>query len=192
MKKLLSALFVLALCSTAAVATVPFPNNCNVNPCDALNGVVSCPDSPAPIPASIVTLTIRNQANNPIQNAAVNLTLLTNTSPICVCNTMVFNTTTNNSGQATMTMRYGGCIMNTDNAAVFRANGVVVRAYRNTKSPDWDGASGNCAVNLSDTVRFAPTTDLCFDFDNDLDVDLADTVIFVSGLSPSHSCTPAP
>jgi hypothetical protein len=188
MKKLLSALFALALCSTAAFATVPWAANCVISPCDALNGVVSCPDTPAPIPASIVTLTIRNQANNPIVGAAVNLTL--GAGPLCICNTMVFNTTTIGGGIATMTMRFGGCIMGVADAAVFRANGVLIRSYMNTKSPDWDGAAGSCQVNLPDLVRFVPRTDLCFDFDNNGAVDLGDIVIFTSGFTPAHACTP--
>ena len=186
MKKLLSALFALALCSSMALATVPYPPNCVVAPCDAFQGAVLCPDTPSPIPASVVTLTIRNQANNPIANAAVNVTF--GTGPLCVCPTMVFNTTTNGSGIATLTLRGGGCIQNTDLACVFRANGVVVRDFLNLKSPDWDGAAGNCIVNLADLVRFAPGTDLCFDFNNNGLVQLDDVVIFVSGYTPAHHC----
>jgi hypothetical protein len=186
MKKLLSALFALALCSSMALATVPYPPNCVVAPCDGLLGVVWCPDNPTPISNSVVTLTIRNQANNPIANAAVNVTI--GAGPTCTCASMVFNTTTNAQGVATLTLRGGGCIRNTDLACVFRANGVVVRDFQNLKSPDWDGASGNCTVNLADLVRYALGTDLCFDFNNTGAVDLGDLVIFVSGYTPSHHC----
>jgi hypothetical protein len=186
MKKLLSALFALALCSSMALATVPYPPNCVVTPCDALGGAIMCPDNPSPIPTSVVTLTIRNQANNPIANAAVNVTF--GTGPLCVCPSMVFNTTTNSSGGATMTLRGGGCINGVTDACVFRANGVVVRTYPNLKSPDWDGAAGNCSVNLSDFVRFAGGTDLCFDFNNVGGIDLSDIVTFISGFTPSHHC----
>lgn len=187
MKKLLSALFALALCTTAAFATVPFPANCTVTPCDALNGLIGCPDSPTVIPQSVVTLTIRNQANNPIPAAAVNLDLA---DPLCICTTMVFNTTTNGVGVATMTMRFGGCLRGVADAAVFRANGVIVRTYVNVKTPDWDGAAGTCAVNLADLIRFVPRTDLCFDFDNSGAVDLGDIIVFTAGYTPAHSCTP--
>jgi len=187
MKKLLSALFALALFSSMALATVPYPPYCVVQPCDALNGVVLGPDNPAPIPASIVNMTIRNQSNNVIPSASVNITIAS--GPFCFCNTMNYNTTTNNSGFAQLTLRGGGCLRNTDNAAVIRANGSIVRNYRNAKSVDWDGAAGNCRVDLSDYIRFS-TRDLCFDFDNDGDVDLSDQILFTSGFSPAHLCSP--
>lgn len=187
MKKLLSALFVLALCSTMAFATVPYPPYCVVSPCDALNGVVLCPDNPAPIPASIVNMTIRNQSNNVIPTASVNITF--GAGPFCFCNTMQYNTTTNANGYAQLVLRGGGCLNNVDQAAVIRANGTVVRNYRNAKSPDWDGANGSCVVNLSDYVRYN-THDLCHDYNNDGLVNLSDLVLFTSGFSPGHSCTP--
>ena len=186
MKKLLSALFALALCSSIALATVPSPPNCSVSPCDALGGAVMCPDVPGAIANSVVTLTIRNQANNPIANAAVNVTF--GTGPLCICGTMVYNATTNASGVAVITLRGGGCIRNTANACVFVANGTIVRAYSNLKSPDWDGAAGNCTVNLGDLVVYARGTDLCFDFNNTGAIDIADFQIFASGYSPSRHC----
>jgi len=187
MKKLLSALFALALCSSMALATVPYPPYCTVSPCDALNGVVMGPDNPTVIPASIVNMTIRNSSNNVIPSASVNFTL--GAGPFCVCNTMQFNTTTNNQGYAQLILRAGGCLRNVDQAAVIRANGSIVRNYRNAKSPDWDGAAGNCLVNLADLVRFV-ARDLCDDYDNNGNVDLGDAVIYTSGFSPAHSCTP--
>jgi hypothetical protein len=190
MKKLLSALFALALCSSMALATVPYPQNCVVSPCDALNGVVICPDAPSVIPASIVTLTIRNQANNPIPNAAVNVTF--GAGPLCICTTMVYNATTIANGTCTLTMRGGGCIDGGADAAVFRANGVIVRTFINVKSPDWDGAAGSCQVNLPDLIRFVPRTDNCFNFDNAGGNDIGDTILFTSGYSPAHFCTPTP
>jgi len=184
MKKLLSSLLALALFASVAAATVPDPPKCTVSPCDALNGVVLAPDLPAPIPASIVTLTIRNSSNNPIPNAAVNVSF---GSGLCFCQSMVYNTTTNAQGVATMTLRGGGCLNGVSGAAVFRANGVIVRSYNNAKSPDW--APGcDLVVNLGDLIRFAPRTDLCFDFDNGGAVDLGDLIIFTSGYTPAHSC----
>lgn len=187
MKKLVSALFALALFSSMALATVPYPPYCVVTPCDALNGVVMCPDTPAPIPASIVNMTIRNQSNNVIPNASVNITIAS--GPFCFCNTMVYNTTTNNQGYAQLTLRAGGCLQNVDQAAVIRSNGAIVRNYRNAKSPDWDGAAGNCRVDLADYLRFV-ARDLCHDYDNTGVVDVSDFVLFASGFSPGHICTP--
>lgn len=184
MKKLLSALIALALCSSVAMATVPDPPKCTVAPCDALGGVVLCPDTPAPILSSIVNLVIRNSSNNPINNAAVNIAFGTG---LCFCQSMVYNTNTNSSGQATLTLRGGGCLRGVADAVVIRANGVIVRTYLNAKSPDW--APGcDLRVNLSDVIRFTPRTDLCFDFDNNGNVDLGDLIIFTSGYTPAHSC----
>jgi len=188
MKKLLSALFVLALCSSMAAANVPYSSNCVVSPCDALNGAVVCPDQPTVLTQTVVNMTIRNQANNPIPGAAVNLTFLNSTN-LCICNTMIFNGTTDNSGKLTMTLRAGGCLNGVDQALVIRANATLVRNFKNVKSPDWDGVAGNCVVNLSDIVRFAPQSDLCFDFDNSGVVDLGDVVIFAAGYNPAHFCT---
>ena len=69
MKKLLSALFVLALCSSVAMATVPDPSNCEVTP-DLNNGVLICPDNPVLLNGTTYTITVRNADNNPIPNAA--------------------------------------------------------------------------------------------------------------------------
>ena len=184
MNKLLSSLVALALCSSVALAKVPYPPLCVVTPCDILGGAVLCPDSPSPIQASVVTLSIYNQAGNPLMNEPVVVTF--GSGPLCISPNMVFNATTNSRGMAVMTLRGGGCIQNTDGACVFRCNGVVIRNYANLKSPDWDGTAGDCGVNLPDFVRFASGTDLCFDFNNHGGVDLSDVVTFISGFKPAH------
>jgi len=171
-----------------ALATVPYPPNCSVAPWDGFNGVILCPDTPSVISYTQGTLVIRNQANNPIQNASVIITFLSS-SVWCFCGTMTYTTTTDNTGTAYLTLRGGGCIQNTDQAAVIKANGVVIRDYYNAKSPDWDGVAGNCHVAGPDAVRFAGVPkDLCFDFNNTGLVEVADYVVFVSGLTPSHNC----
>jgi hypothetical protein len=71
---------------------------------------------------------------------------------------MSFNATTDEDGQAVMTLRGGGCIDDVDQAAVIYVNELVVRNYRNVKSPDWDGASADCRVGLPDLVRFERRT----------------------------------
>lgn len=184
MKKLVFSLIALALCSSVALATVPDPPKCTVSPSDALGGVVLCPDQPSAIPSSIINMTIRNSSNNPIANAAVNISFA---SGLCFCQTMVYNTTTNGSGQATLTLRGGGCLRGVTDAAVIRANGVVIRSYSNAKSPDWAPGCDR-RVDLGDLIRFTPRTDLCFDFDNNGAVDLGDVIIFTSGYTPAHSC----
>lgn len=185
MKKLLSALVVLALASTAAVANVPCPEFCTVSPADALNGLVLAPNSPSPIPASVYTVTVRNCDQNPIAGAAV---VFEFGAGIDICTTAVHSGTTNGSGQAIVTLAGGGCLDGVANAGVVKANGLPIRTYVNVKSPDYDGAGADGVVNIVDLVNFT-ADDACHDYDNDNDVDISDLVIFASGYLPLHSCT---
>lgn len=187
MKKLLSALFVLALCSSVAMATVPDPTKCIVQPADDLHGLVLAPDSPAPIPASIYTVTVRNTDNNPIPNAAVEFLLGTGNR---ICTTAVHTGSTNGSGIVTITLRGGGCSTGSAVGQV-KANGIPIRQYSAVKSPDWDGAAANGAVDLSDFVSYG-TSPACHDYNNDTFVDLSDLVLFASAYAPRHSCTLQP
>lgn len=187
MKKLLSALFVLALCSSVAMATVPDPTKCSVSPADVLLGVVLSPDSPAPIPASVYTVTVRNADNNPINGAAVEFLFATG---IRVCTTAVHTGSTNSQGIVTITLRGGGCVTGSGACRV-KANGVEIRNFVNAKSPDYDGAAANGVVNLSDLVNYG-TGNLCHDYDNNGAVNLSDLVLFASAYAPQHTCTLQP
>jgi len=197
MKKLLSALVVLALCSSAAMATVPAPANCSVVPADGLAGVVLCPDSPAPIAASIYTVNVRNSANNPIPNAAVTFDFPNPPSAgIKFCTTAANSGTTDALGNVVITLRGGGCATGSNPyACVVKANGVPIRNYGAVKSPDYDGAAASGAVNGSDLINFKanfpPGVPGCHDYDNNNVMNVGDTIIFASGyLFPSaHSCT---
>ncbi len=184
MKKLLSALFVLALCSSVAMATVPDPTKCSVVPADGLNGMIICPDSPTPITATIYTVTVRNTDNNPIPNIPVVIAFGTG---IHECTTDVPTGTTNGSGQCVITIRGGGCNQNSG-ACVVTASGDVIRTYNNCKSPDWDGSAADGQVNLSDLADFR-TLDECHDYDNNGVINVGDLSIFAGAYSPKHSCT---
>ena len=71
MKPLLPALAILALAvSTSFSQSVV---NSSVIPFDALGGVIVCPDMPNPIPATKVTVVVRDAGNNPMPNVPVNL-----------------------------------------------------------------------------------------------------------------------
>jgi hypothetical protein len=189
MKKLLSALFVLALCSSVAFATVPDPSKCTVVPADALNGVVLCPDSPSAIAATNYTITVKNTSGNPISGASVVIEFPAPTN-IRFCTTAVNTGTTNASGVCVITLRGGGCQRTSGStyAAVVKANGVVLRSYYNAKSPDYDGVGPNGLVNLSDLLAFRGAVG-CHDYDNSGTMTLSDTLIFAPGYSPAHSCT---
>jgi len=190
MKKLLSALFVLALCSSVALATVPDPSKCTVVPADALNGVVTCPDNPGPIAATVYTITVKNSANNPIPNAAVAIEFPVPTN-IRNCTSAQNTGTTNTSGICIITLRGGGCQVTSGAvyACLVKANGVVIRSYYNAKSPDYDGVGPNGTVNLQDLLAFRNPTPGCHDYNNDTFMNLQDTLIFAPAYSPLHSCT---
>jgi hypothetical protein len=185
MKKLLSALFVLALCSSVAFATVPDPAQCDVVPGDALNGLVIAPDSPSPIPATVYTVTVRNSSGDPIPSADVSIEF---GAGISICNTAVHNVPADGNGVAIVTLRGGGCLNGIANAGVVKANGVPIRNYNNVKSPDFDGAAGDGIVNVVDLV-FYKSGDLCHDYDNSGFVNVVDLVIFAGAYLPQHSCT---
>jgi hypothetical protein len=192
MKKLLSALFVLALCSSVAFATVPDPSKCTVVPADALHGVVLCPDSPSPTAATNYTITVRNTSNVVISGASVSIEFPTPTN-IKFCTTAVNTGTTSSLGVAVVTLRGGGCqrTSGTTYAVVVKANGVVIRTYYNAKSPDYDGLGPSGAVDLSDLLSFRGAVG-CHDYDNTGDMTLSDTLIFAPGYQPKHTCTLAP
>jgi len=190
MKKVLSAAFALALCSTIAMADVPDPAQCSVSPSDALGGVICCPNIPSALTESINTITVKNQPGNPIANASV-IVLLTASNPSCPA--AVLTGTTNASGVVTITIAASGCAQNTPSACVVKANGVTIRSFVNCKSPDFDGAGGNGTVNLSDLIAFANefngiTIPGCHDYTNDGATNLSDLIPFGAAFSTAKHC----
>jgi hypothetical protein len=193
MKKLLSALFVLALCSSVAMATVPDPSNCEVTP-DLNNGVLICPDNPVLLNGTTYTITVRNASNNPIPNAAVVFEL---GAEIAVCTTFVDNATTDANGVATIILRGAGCIHNQANAAVVKANGIVIKTFNYVKSPANGGTTTNAPLESVDTsalVAFADTfndvvpSGTCHDYDNSGNCDTGDLPFFGDAFSNANSC----
>jgi hypothetical protein len=194
MKKLLSALVVLALCSGAALATVPDATNCTVTPCDQLGptgigGVVVCPGTPSGITAAVVTVVAKNAAGNVIPNASVVISM--GSAQIVGCTTLPWVGTCDLNGVWTKTFSGGGCFSGAG-ACVVTINGVPIRTYVNVKSPDWDGGAGNLIVQANDLSTFATglATNAagCSDMNNSGGTNIADFVIFVSGYTPSHNC----
>ena len=97
MKPLLPALAILALAvSTSFSQSVV---NSSVIPCDALGGVIVCPDMPNPIPATKVTVVVRDAGNNPMPNVPVNLGF--GSGAINVCPGAILSGVTNANGEAT-------------------------------------------------------------------------------------------
>lgn len=195
MKKLLAALFVLALCSSIAMGTVPDPDKCTVVP-NLNDGVLICPGNPAPINGTTYTVTVRNSNNDPIPDASVEFQFNAN---IVICDDAVHTVTANSSGVAIVTLKGGGCVQNTGGACVVKANGVLIESFANCKSPD-NGtnhtSSGNGNVGIEDLVAFGDefngTQDDCHDYDNTMSTDVSDLPFFGDAFSAANSCTLLP
>lgn len=194
MKKLLMALGALALCSTFASADIPDPSQCIVVPADNLGpapgGMIVAPLNPSVLAATVNTITVKNSLGDVIVGANV-VVLLGAANPACTA--AVLTGTTNGSGVTTITLGAGGCSHQVPGSGVIKANGVTIRSYSNVKGPDFDGAGGNKAVNLSDLVDFADqfngvSPPQCHDYDNDGDTDVGDLTIFGAAFSGANNC----
>lgn len=192
MKKLLSSLFVLALCSSVAMATVPDPGNCDVTP-DLTGGVFIAPNDPAPISAQTLTITVHNASNNPIPNAAVEVIF---DAAVCICANAVHTGTTDANGQVDITVTGGGCVQNTAGAARVLANGIEIWNFTNVKSTDNDThttTSCNGGIDVGDLVIFASEWNGiepadCHDYDNNASVDVGDLTWFGYSFSTGLNC----
>jgi hypothetical protein len=194
MKKIL-ALLALALVSSTAMADVPDPAQCTVQPADALGGLFVCPrvstgGDPNPLAETINTVTVKNSGGVAIANASVQI-LLTALNPACAG--AVLTGTTNASGICTITVSASGCADGVPSAGVVKANGVTIRSFVNAKSADYDGGAGNGFVNLSDLIDFAKQFNgvnppVCHDYTNDNLCNLSDLVVFGKAFSTGKKC----
>lgn len=198
MKKLLSALFVLALCSSVAMASVPDPVNSSVAPIFN-NGLVLCPDGnfPTPHPSGVITVTVKNSANNPIAGAVIEVDFH---SDIAICDSFFaqFPVLTNASGEAQVVLAAAGCVNNVTNAAVIRANGIPIETVRNLKSPANGSASENAPLQNVGSAALVPFANSwlgaepvfhCADYDNSGDMGSPDLVIFATAFLRAYGCT---
>lgn len=192
MKKMLFSLLGLALTGSMAFADVPDESLSTVQPSDALDGLVFSPLNPAPSPASVNTITIRNSSNNPINNASVVISVGASTT---LCGATVLTGVTNAAGQVVLTLGGGGCAHNQALSGTVQANGVTIRQYSNVKSPDYDGAAGNLSVGLADLTQFSNefldnVANECHDYDNNGNTGLEDLIIFGTPFTTAASCAP--
>ncbi len=180
----------LVLPTTTFALTEPNLPNSEVQPSDALNGLVVCPDIPSPIPASQLVMTVRNSDNVPVANAHVEVILGVNHT---LCPGADFTTTTDGNGVASLTLAATGCSDDVALAGLIKVNGVTIRSYENVKSPDYDGASGDGSSNIADLIDFsneflgASTSD-CHDYDNDGETGLDDLIIFSPAFINNNHC----
>lgn len=191
MKKLLSALFLLALSSSLAMATVPDATKCTVTP--DLNG--GCIIAPGNLSGTTLSINVRNASNNPIQNAVVQVVF---NAAIDACANAVHNATTDVNGNCTINLRGGGCInAATPGACVVIANGIEIKNYTKVKSPD--NASHTTSVpsgtvGVADLPFFADefkgiAAAACHDYTNDGLVGTGDLPFFGDAFKASLACT---
>lgn len=190
MKKLLSALFLLALCSSLAMATVPDPTKCSVTP-DLNGGVIIAPGL---LNGTTLSIVVRNASNNPISGATV-VVVFNNT--IDTCASWSNQTTTAGDGTATLALRGGGCVNSaTPGACVVIANGIEIKNYTRVKSPDNASHLTSVPSGSVSTVDLPYFADEfkgvvaagCHNYDNDLDVDTADLPYFGDAFKAALTC----
>jgi len=180
MRKVVLAVIGLVLSVGIAGATVPDPDNCSVEPCDTISGVLISPFSGAAPGAIQFTVNVRNSNNDPIPNAFVELIFGTPGNHF-FCSSAVLTGTTNANGDVTFAVAAGGCTMGA-NAMTIRANNAPIRTYTNVKSPDFDGVAANGQVVLADFTVFGNAYVLgapgCTDYFNDGATGLTDFTAF--------------
>jgi hypothetical protein len=154
--------------------------------------MVFSPLLPSPAPASVNTITVRNSSNNPINNASVVVEVGANTA---ICGATVLTGNTNPAGVVILTLGGGGCAHDIALYGLVKANGVTIRDYRHVKSPDYNGAVGNRAVEITDLTNFSaefldnlPNT--CHDYNNNGNTGIEDVIIFGTPFTNASSCAP--
>lgn len=201
MKKLLSALFLLALSSSLAMATVPDATKCTVlgllGPPNPTPQQLTALIAPGPLNGTTLTITVRNNNNQTIANASVQAVFA---GTIWICDNAQHSVTANGSGVATIALRGGGCIRNASGALTIIANGVPIKDVFNVRSPD-NASHLACvpdgAVAIGDLTFFAdeflhtqPAG--CHDYDNTLAVDISDLPYFGDSFVASLHCAGGP
>ena len=202
MKKLLSALFLLALCSSLAGASVPDPTFCTVGPLlgnQALPATQVAFLSPGAINGTTITVTVRNLNNVVIPNSVVIITFATGPGNIGICTNAVHTNTTDSNGRAIITLKGGGCLTDDPNACVITASGWPIRTLYNVRSPDNEGHTTsvpNGAVNVQDLGAFGDEFVVgpaaCHDYDKMNGCNTQDLGLFGDAFALGTSCSLAP
>jgi len=203
MKKLLSALFLLALCSSLAMATVPDPQYCTVTPLLGPRPSPSEPPypatavaflSPAVVGGTTLTITVKNHSNAVIPNAAVSVSF---DAAIRTCPGVSHTATTDGSGVCHITLRGGGCLSEVLGACVIVANGQEIKNLNFVRSPDNNShtaPAGDGDVGLIDLGFFGPefkgtySPAKCHDYDNDGLCNLIDLGYFGPSYKSGVTC----
>jgi hypothetical protein len=138
---------------------LPDPDRCSVMPPDGMAQprLLGVPEEiGSGPPSSQLDIHVADSSDSPMANVYVEVVLSStcNLDPLCICFVAVLNGYTDASGNLRLSMKWGGCCLETQGAMV-RAMGTPIRIYDVLCSPDFDGLVGNCAVGLADFVYFA-------------------------------------
>lgn len=195
MKKLLSAMIMLALIGTAG-ANVPDPDYSEVLPQDNMDFpcLVGIPTTGAGSFYADIDVYVRAYGGIDLFNVYVEIVLAGHCSgSLCLCNDLVLTGYTDASGHVAFNTKLGGCCEGTGSAIIL-ADAVSLRGYDYVKSPDWNGVEGDCIVNLPDFTFFSAALSAsasgCTDYTGDGVTSVPDFVVFGAGWG--KSCTPMP
>ncbi len=198
MKRLLSAVVMLALCSSVAYANVPDPTACEVTPLDGFlsQRMVVIGDEPAPVGMANISVLVAATGGVPLDNVFVEIFFAGECdATLCYCDGLVLSGYTDVNGMIDFNMAAGGCCEVTTAARIV-ADGLPIRGYDVVSSPDWNGAAGDCAMGTDDFIAFGSLGwsggQNCFDTTGDGTIDVTDFINFGNVWGTSQGCTPAP
>ncbi len=190
MKKLLSALVLLALVSSVASANVPDPDFCIVEPADLMiePRLICVPDDAGNVYADL-HIVVKGDAVMPLGDKFVEVWLNPDCTNLFMCDDLVLTGTTDSStGVLDLNLNMGGCCSMTS-AAIIIADGVPIRAYDIIASTDNNGGLGDGSTGLTDFVTFGQTWGPgCTDLDGSSDANIPDFVAF--GAAYTLYCAP--
>ncbi len=197
MRRFLLAVLLTMLVAGAARADID-PTRCQCT-LDQTMRLLMIPTTSPLSPLGTFTVTVRNSANNPINNAIVEIIVGgIQESRTKLCGAAVTRGYTDASGKVTFNIPGGGC-MKEQGACSIRALGIEIRRYPATMSPDYAGDDNtgypnrwDLCVNLADfpalTRAILGGGPSCHDYDNSGSTGLSDFATFA--MSFNSCCTP--
>ena len=190
MKRSLVVLLILFSFVTIARAQAPDPYHCSAEPWDTRGNAIVVPGSVSYNEHDKLTVIVRDEFNNPIQDADVSIVFLDCTD-LCIDTPSGLSGTTDVNGIVILIPSVGGCEICTIN---IMADGVLIKSYSQVISPDWDGSWADGIVDSDDYDYFATiynTTEPCGDYDGDGNTSLPDmSILYEDWLDQAANLVP--
>jgi hypothetical protein len=198
MKRLLSAVVMLALCSSVAYANVPDPTACEVTPLDGFQfqRMVVMADQPAPSNLADISVFVAATGGVALDNVFVEIFFAGECdASMCYCDGLVLSGYTDANGMIDFNLAAGGCCEVTTAARIV-ADGLPIRGYDVVVSADYNGASGDCAMGTDDFIAFGSlgwaAQGNCYDTSGDGVINVTDFIGFGNVWGTGQHCTEAP